>query len=488
MPKRILYAILFLCIMLFPAAAETASNGGGDDISFEIRDVEYTIDGKTRESVLTHYLNIKSGKVLEGRTALQEYLDDKRQMIHNQRTLEGGEITASFSQDPDDPDRMFVDLKVAVRDTWNYLILPYAKYDSNDGFLLSLRGRNYNFLGGMETLEVNLDYLKPNSGGSEYSLNGGFAIPFYLWGYDWEFEMDEDFTIIENEPFQNTTEIGLTMDIPLDKLTWKASLKQSYYLNEDGEEDEDGYYMKTAASFGSSVPTGLDLPLFGALSYSPALITSYAYKPFGSLSEDRKGYEFGAKHGVYAGRINWMDNFRDGATIAIDQNLRYNFDRELWLSDFDIEFQGHKSFGWGGLSSRIQGFYRYNDVEEEPGEPIRGILNARIADGDAGIFANFDFPIRMWIWFLDRWFEGHISPFFDYALVRPENGEFDLSEGWYGVGMEGFAFLKKARSIYLRVSVGLDLEALIDGALPGDPAPRDGKSIYELFIGLGHHY
>jgi hypothetical protein len=494
MSKRNVAALLCIFVFLIPSWSESSSNGGGSDQVFEIREVRYSIDGKTREDVLRRYLDIRPGQVLEGRAALQEYLEDKRQMIDNQRTLEGGDVAADFFQDPEDPRKTFVDIEVSVKDTWNYIALPYAKYDSNEGFLMSLRGRNYNFLGGMETLEINLDYVKVFEGTEEYdtkySLNGGFAIPFYLWDYDWKFSIDEDIAVIDypdEKLLQNETHLGLSMDIPLDRNTWQAKLDQYYYLNPDGREDPDAYYMRTSGSFGSSIPLGLDVPFYGIPDYSVALITSYSYKPFGTLSEDRQGYEFGAAHGLSVGRINWLGNFRDGTEVSLDQDLRYNFSRELWLSNFDLEFQGHKSFGWGALSSRVQAFYRYNDVEEDAGEPIRGILNSRMS-GDAGVFVNLDFPVKMWIWFLDRWFEGHISPFFDYALLRPEKGSFDLSQGWYGGGLEGFAFLKKARSIYLRVMVGLDLEALVDGAMPGDPSPRDGGQVYEIYIGLGHHY
>jgi len=484
MLNKIIFVLVFFCTALLPLYSDGV---GTDKTEFIIRNVNYTIEGSTRESVLIHYLNIKSGQSFSSKDKLLTCLDTKVQLINNQRTLAEGRIDASYINDPDNPDITFVDMDVYVKDTWNYILLPYAKYDSNEGFLLSLRGRNYNFLGSMETLSVNLDYLKPDGGTSEYSLNGGLELPFYIWGYNWKFSLDEDIIISSDSPLELQTKAGISMDIPLNSLTWQASVDQEFYLNEDGESDADGYYTITSARLGSSIPTGLDLPLLGELSYTAGLITSYAYKPFDVLSEERKGYELGGQHGISAGQINWQGNFRDGISLSADQNLRYNFTRELWLSNMDIEFQYHKSFGWGGISSRLQGFYLYNSTEEAIGGPIRGILNARL-DGNSAIFLNVDFPVKIWIWFLDRWFEGHLSPFFDYAIVKTNDGDFSLNEGWYGAGIEGFAFLKAARSIYLRLSLGVDMEAILDGALPGDPAPRDGEPIYALYLGLGHHY
>ena len=484
--KSVLVLLLF-CFVSLPLFSDVVSKGGESDSSYIIRDIRYLIVGKTRENVLAHYLDIKSGESFSSESELQLFLDDKLQMINNQRSLAEGEIKNTYVKDPQNPGRYFVDLEVNVRDTWNYILLPYASYDSNEGTSISLKGRNYNFLGSMETLSLNLDYLLTNDVQSEYSLNGGFELPFYLWGYNWKIGFDENLTLSQSHLFQAYTKTSLSMDIPLNNLTWQASVNQEYYLNEDGETDADGYYMRNAARFGSSIPTGLYLPLLGEITYSPGIITSYAYKPFGSLSPERKGYELGAKHDITAGRINWHGNFRDGALFSFDQDLRYNFTRGLWLSNLDAEFQFHKALGWGGFSSRIKGFYLYNSTNTDIGEPIRGILNDRL-NGNAAVFVNLDLPVKMWIWFLDKWFEGHISPFFDYALVKPENGNFSLNKGWYSAGLEGFAFLKSARSIYLRMSFGVDLEAILDGASLGDPAPRDGASIYSIFIGLGHHY
>jgi hypothetical protein len=450
--------------------------------------VNYTIEGKTREKVLNERLDIQEGEVLLGYTALEEYIADKEQLIRNERTLASGQIKYVLDEDPQQPGLYHVDLYILAKDTWNYIALPYAKYDSNEGFLLSFRGRNYNFLGGMETLELNLDYWRTEpSGDTEYSVNGGFVIPFYLWDFNWRFYFDEDVVIDENDPLELYTRMGLSVDIPFENLILQTNADQYYYLNQEGDEDPDGYYMRTAGSFGSSIPLGFDIPLLGEPSYDLALITSYNYKPYDVLSEERRGYEFGAEHEASAGRLDWLGNFRDGALFSLAQNLRYNFTREIWLSNLDAELQVHKTLGWAGLSTRFQGFYRYNDVEEDAGDRIRGILDARI-EGNGGFYANIDFPVKMWIWFMDRWFEAHFSPFFDYALVQPDGGRLKLSEGWYGTGFEIFAFAKFARSLSLRASLGLDLEAMLDGAFIGDLAPRDGESIYEIYIGLHYHY
>lgn len=484
--KRIFIILIFFAIII-PLFSDGIVSNGKAGTEYIIRNINYTIDGRTRESVLDHYLDIKQGKIFVGKEALLAFLSDKQQLIDNERTLAGGEIKTSFTKDTSNPERVYVDLNVFVKDTWNYILLPYINYDSNEGFLLSLRGRDYSFFGSMETFSINLDYLKPDNNEPEYSINGGFKLPFYLWGLNWSFDFDEEITVSPDNPLMIDTEAGISMDIPCNNLTWQVSINQVYQLNKDGEDDPDGYFMKTSGRIGSSIPTGIRIPYLEELTYDVGIITSYAYKPFGTISPERKGYELGGSHGISAGQINWHGNFRDGLSFSADQNLRFNFTRDIWLSDTEAELQFHKSFGWGGISTRVMGNYLYNSTDEDIGGPIRGILNNRL-DGNAAVFLNVDFPVKIWIWFLDRWFEGHISPFFDYALVKPDDGNFSLDEGWYGAGLEGFAFWKAARSIYLRVSFGVDLEAVLEGSLPGDLASRDGRPVYSAYFGLGHHY
>src|SRR6056297_1611585 len=387
--KRIsVFFIIFLLTAALLLAVEEATDEAvaKDPTVYSIRDVEYQIDGKTRKRVLAQYLGIEKSERLQGRQALDEYLVEKHQLIKNQRTLSGGSITSSFEPDPERPNVVFVDLKVKVSDTWNYLVLPYGKYDSNDGLLLSLRGRNYNFLGGMETLEVNLDYLKPSVEENEYSLNSALKIPFYLYGFEWKFDFEEDVSISADDPTYFYTKAGLSLDIPMNFLTWQASALQEYYLNKDGDDDPDHWYLRSSGRFGSSIPLGFELPGFTEVNYNPALITSANYKPGDRLSTDRRGYELGVEHGITTGRIDWRKNFRNGAELDFTQNLRWNFQRARWLSDFNTELQMHKTLGFMGISSRLQGFYHYGGAQEDAGGPIRGILDSRI-NAESGFFA-----------------------------------------------------------------------------------------------------
>ena len=481
-----------------PAAAVEAHNGE----TYVIRSVSYEIDGRTRPAVLAHRLDIEEERRFETRTMLEVYLEDKEQLLANQRTLANGTILPSYEQSSTEAEVVYVDLEVRVEDTWNLILLPYGKYDSNEGLEISLKGRDFNFLGRMNEIALNFDYLirdwaqDSERSGYDFTLYNSFELPFYAYGLDWHVGFTGDLTYNTPEtldvtqsgaPLQANTTFTFGLDIPLEYQRWETELIQEYHLNEEGFDDPDGYYYRTTLRFGSSIPTGLELPFSDEITYSPYLFTGFSYKPGDVLSEERRGYEAGFQNSLSAGRVDWMGNFRSGNKAVLESTLKRNFTRARWLGSASAEYQYHNEWGWGGVSSRTGFFYRYGSVKEEAGDTIRGILDRRV-HGNLGAYTNLAFPTRMWIGFLDRWFEGHVSPFFDYAVVRPEGDSFDLRDAWYGAGVEGFAYAKFARSLYLRLSFGVDVEAMLEGGGLSTPAERDGGAPYEIFIGLGHHY
>jgi hypothetical protein len=500
-PSVVLLSIL-LCLWAVPPAAASENASAQDGTVYEIRSVSYEIEGRVRQEVLAHALEIETGRSFDSYGALEDFIADREQVLANQRTLEDGSIIVETEESRTDPQLVLADLTVRAEETWNLFLLPYGKYDSNEGLQLSLKGRDYNFLGGMRELAVDLDYTArelaedTERSGYDFTLETIFDIPFYAYGLAWNVGFNGDVTYntrdtlnvtAEGAPLQANSTLSLGLDVPLDGLTLKNELIQEYHLNEEGIDDPDEYFFRTTVRTGSSIPTGIELPLSDEITLSQFLFTGFSYKPGGSLSTDRRGYEAGFSSSLGAGRVDWKGNFRSGTKASLSGSLKWNFTRVRWLGGLSGEYQYHEQWGWGGLSGRAGFFYRYGSVDESAGDRIRGILDNRI-QGDLGIYANLALPTKMWIWFLDRWFEGHLSPFFDCAVVRPEGGRFKPADAWYGAGLEAFAYAKQARSLYLRISAGVDLEAMLAGGSLGEPAPRDGGTPYELYIGLGHHY
>ena len=445
----------------------------------------YHIEGVTQHYILDNYLNFDEKRVFGTVSELEEYLKEKEQEILNQRIFHTGRIEYKLISDSTGSDTVLLD--IYVKDTMNVVVLPYFKYDSNEGLLLSLRGRHYNFLGSMQPLAANLDYWYTDEGNNELSLNSTFSMPFKLWNHEWVVDVSEDAVYKQNEPFELNLGTDLGVYLPFWDVRWKLTYSQDFHLNEDGESDEDGYYLTSGLGFGGSIPTGLIIDGHD-VSYSPAISTTAVYKFDEPVSEDRRGIVISFSQSVGFGRVDWIDNLRSGYLVSLSNTNSYNYIKESWNFSIDTELQGHLAGRWIGLDSRVKGFYLFNSQNEDAGGPLRGILDDRIDDVEAGVYLNVDMPFPMWIWFMSRWFTAQLSPFFDAAYFQYGGEDTDWDPLWYAAGIEGFAYLKKSRSVYLRVSVGVDLQAMFEGGGLTDPAGRDEQNRYELYIGLGHHY
>jgi hypothetical protein len=483
--------VFFTLIVPLSLFAQVPEPKTRDQKEFVIEDVVYNISGLTWERILAKRADIKKGKTFTNLADLEAYLADRRQVIINQRVLAEADLTYTTRDLPDG--NVGVLVSVNTKDTWNIVLLPYLKYDSNTGLLLSLRGRDFNFLGSMETLKLDLDYLfNPDTKEHEFGQELAFVLPFRFVNYDWRFGLEEGLTYNASEDdYEFRLISSVSIDLPFYMQDWTLSFSQGYFYN-DSDSYGDTSYHQSKAAFGTEFELPYEFGHLGVLKYKPQVFTQVKYHAGRDLSEERRGVEPGFTHELFVERIDWIGNFRDGAYISLGNTDIYNLRDLRWKNSLNWKVVGHKAFPWIGLSGRLSGFLQFDKelgVEEDDnvGEPIRGILDDRLM-GDAGIFLNTDFLLKMWLWKLDKVFEVQAGPFIDMALVKRKGESFNLGDLWYGGGVQVLVFPKFARSLYIRASLGFDLEAVLeDGGLSGS-ASRDGKKKWEMFIGLGHHY
>jgi len=455
------------------------------------------VDGNTHENLLENYMEIKIGETFFTFEQLEAYLMDKQVSLNHKRIFAEGTVSiCSIRKQTNSPDQVYVE--IWAKDTWNIIVLPYFKYDSNSGLLLSLRGRHYNFLGSMEKLSFNLDYSYTEDKNNLFSFNGDFSLPFSKWDRNWIFDVgyniEYEEATSETYPVYLNLDTGLGYYFTLFDERWRLNLKNEYSLNDrdsDPEPDEedipDDYYIRSGLSVGGPVPTGLSIGRHD-INWKPKLSAYISYVPGGTISEDRRGILGTFSHSIGLGRVDWTGNLRKGYKVSLSNSNSYNFLTESYSSQVKMKTEAFTSWGWGGINSRLQGFYRFTGVSDNAGEPLRGILDDRIDDVEAGAYLNIDLPFNLWIWFMSHWFEGHLSPFLDVAMFRYGDGALDTDPFWYSAGIEAFAFPKFARSFYLRISGGIDMEAFLDDFSLEGNTPRDDEPRLEFYIGLGHHY
>jgi hypothetical protein len=475
-----------------------------------IRDISFDITGKTQPSALLYNGGIKSGEIIQGRANLDKYLSEKAQFLRNQRVLNESSIEMTLDE-ADAEGRIPVDISIKVVDTWNIIVIPYPKYDTNTGFDLTLKARDYNFLGTMKPLRLDLGYELANKYVDDFFSNlnkGAFKIeldsdiPFRAWGFDWNINFDHIFSYTYEQPLAYKNITGVSMELPFKHTTFTFGFEQNVIFNEENSDDDKPLYGEYfGGGFLSSelyttwkIPVGLEIGTFGELIYTPKVYAKVKYRPAGDVDYPRKGPVSGFSHSIGFGQINWKENFRNGLEASVNNSYEYNFYKLEWANALSFSAVGHMSitdfFGMGG---RLQYRQWFNNVYTEAGDVLRGITNKNL-HADYMLSANMDFPFRIIQFVPSRWlnnrqfrlfdFDLHLSPIIDLAFVKDPDNQIDFSplDLQAAGGLEIIVFPHFMRSLYLRISFSFNIRELIKTkSLP------EGNN-REIYIGLGHHY
>jgi hypothetical protein len=507
---------------VFTALAGAVSIFGQDDprepsqetedqnaVIYYIRSINFDIEGRTRVFALLDLLDIREGQRVNGRAALETLVRRKTQILHNQRVLqeEGCRIDYAVGE-AEEGGPVPVDFLIAVKDAWNIFAFPEPKYDSNTGLSITLKARDWNFLGTMSPLELDLGYENDGEQNSAF-VDVNADIPFRFLGYIWNFNFDNAFTYNETDPnyYKNVT--GLTLDLPWRQTTVTVGFDQSFFLNEENSDEElaetgvqffdDQWYMSSELYAQWEIPLGIEVGDFGTLTYYPRLTEGFKYRPGGDIGEYRRGPSTKFEHSFGFGQINWIGNFRNGLDVSISNVNTFNNHTMNWDFNAGLTVEGHMALTrFFGISGRLKYRKYFSSEDYGVGADLRGIRDKDFI-ADNVLSFNLELPLRVLVFAPSRWFnsryfrfadvEVHVSPFADFALINGQsNPEYrSLEEYSFGVplaaaGFEVIAFSMPWRNLNLRASLGWDLqEWRREGKFP------DGR-YRELSIGLHHFY
>jgi hypothetical protein len=504
--RRSFQALCAVFIASFVSAAGAFAQEGG----YAIDSVSYEIRGRTKDWALAKVLDIDIGRPFADRAALDAFVADRVQLLENQRVIEEAQIEVQELPAPEGG-AVPVRLVVRTKDTYSIIALPKPQYDSNDGLLLSVKARDYNFLGTMQPLKLDLNYTMDTSGHQDWGVELQFSLPFQVGGLDYSWNLDQTMSYSQDKVFSAMSKTGVDLSLPLwsGKLTLGPS--QSYYLHPDNSDGKVffGWFLKSTASAAYSIPLPVDFGYFGKLNASADAGISENWNPTGmDILDERDGPTLDFSQKLSFGRVDWMRNFRRGLSASASVSESYNLSTEAWSRSADATVAGFYPFGERlGFSGRLKADFYLDGTDDSAGSPLRGILDSRV-HSDASIYANLDFPFALIRFMPQDWFhskgwriisfEQHWSPFLDAALTHDATTKrwFDPRDGWYAGGLEVITYPAAFRVFYLRISAGWDLAALFENIKADSlslktftaDATRDRKKGYELFIGIGSHY
>jgi len=483
-----------------------------DDRLFVITEFKFNITGRTRPSALIHTGEFKLGETLTGQANLDKYAIDKAQILVNQRILkDNAEVTYAIGEQAEDGSYPVI-LTIKVEDSWNIIALPRPYYKSDKGFELTIRARDYNFLGTMNPLRVNFGYSYDTEKRSSFLLEILSDLPFDAFGYHWNVRFDNfiNYRPQVEEPYfyQNVT--GLSMELPYRKTMFTFDIEEATILNEENADVyklskglggtypdfQSGLYMSTRPSVSWKIPTGLFVSRFGELTYTPGLSATFNHElPAWELQEFRRGPSMGFNHSLYFEKIDWHSNYREGISASFNNAYDYNFyslyhDKAPLSASLSLNGIGHFIISnFFGISSRLmyRHWFIYNDpvYYDSASNAMRGMPDKKIT-ADYMLSLNTDFPLRVLMFTPSEWlhnrkfrffdFELHLSPVIDLALYHDPRTEtsFHPQNIAASGGIEAIFFPAFMRNFIVRLGYAL--------------VPNREDFEYELYLIMGHFY
>jgi hypothetical protein len=476
-----------------------------DDTIYVINSFDFNIKGFTRPYALIRKGELYTGTELQGIAALEEYIKDKTQILYNERVLESVSIDYTIAEEREDG-KFPVDLTINTKDTWNIVAIPRPRYSTNYGFDLTLKARDYNFLGTMSPLRIDLGYIYDEEGKTSVLFMLDSNIPFRLFDLDWglKFVHDVLYRHDTEQPYYYKNTTGLYVDIPVGLTTITVGFDETFNVNEENSDIDkpiygnfqEGLFMTSSPYVSWKIPTGLEVGPYGELTFTPRLSAFFFHEfPKWPLDDLRRGPSMTLNYDLGFDRVDWIVNFKKGLDVKINNSFSYNFfnkknNTQPWSINYSISGKGHFIItDFFGISTRL--LYRqwifHDNGYTEAGDALRGILNKNVS-ADNMLSLNLDLPVRVLRFTPSVWldkpklrlinFDLHLSPIFDFALYTDPRKDVDFSfkNSLVTGGMEVIVFPEFFRSLFLVVSFGWNLR---DFSL---------KENYEIFIGTEFHY
>ena len=501
-------------LFAFFAALALASSLFAEE-RWKISGVSFDPQGGTKVSVLERKIKIDTGRIFESRQDLDAHIVSVKQKLINMRLFDNVQIDVEEGGKQEE-DVHSVSIRVGTVDSRHFLLLPYPKYSSNDGFELKAKLKDDNFLGLMNPLSADVFVQYEQKEGKDNDFVAGasldYKLPFSIGPIQasWNNDLFFKYAFIRKEPEWNL-KTGFTFELPFDNLSLRLDLTQGFVRDADYKVFGDELYWVENAKF--SIPITLErFEKIGDLVYTPAVEIDGKWNLNGinSVDEDLLSPKLVFSHSLNLGQVNWIGNFRKGFSACVAQSMAYNF----YLNEIQpgVKVTGNAFAAWKylGINSRLTIFAEQNTFTRF-GKYLRGVSddqyfanvphtpNGYATKAAAAMIFNFELPIHLMNIKWKEWHMGFMSffdceiqviPFVDLALAanRITGRVFDPRDGFYCAGVEIVAFPEKWRSVQIRASAGFDIGRLLLKDFI-DTSWRDEKSgKIELTIGIGLFY
>ena len=375
-------------------------------------DVEIQGTKRTNVRVVRTYLRLGEERYFSSLEELESYLDQKRQILWNQRVFRSVEY--DYTVEYIEGDVTAVTGILELTDGWTLYPSPMYEYDSSRGHTVSMNVVDMNFFGTLGLGGVRVLYNEDN-----------FRLQFVgkrikIFGVPWRFNLEYEY--LAEQQIENDL-------IILD------------------------YNFKTLR-----FAVGPTLPLAGSLSYTlyPGIDVPFEVEVLtGNLDRvtaDKVIFQY--NHSLNYRTADWNGNFPHGIDSRLGHTIRFPDGDYGVVNKIEPDLRLYWTRPPIGLRSRLYGFYMWGDEELLLGEYQRGIIDETLW-GDTGFFFNFDFVFRMVKW--NRVLEIQADLFSDFSAVRQAGTVFAPDDLSLTVGTGILLYFDALKGMVIRLGVGYDL-------------------------------
>ena len=476
---------LILCLLCLPGILGAQENA--NTRLYRIESIDYVTEGRTIPFALEDRLvDLRVGREFATREELTLFVNEQQRQLNNLLQIESSEIDTTFQ---DRGGYIAVTIRVSTVDSSSIVAFPQPSFSTEEGWEISVKFRDYNFLGRLNTLGIDLFLILPNPGNdvvdqTAVSIQPRVSLPFSVGDTTirWDSALNATLEVVTDGDITIDFDNTIGVDFDLGPTTWTASYLQG--IGVDTDESDDLYILTSKLGVASNIVIPVTLGALGRWQYNPDLFTQVKYRFDQPVKADERGFEIGFNHSFTTTSVDWIDNIRTGLSTKLENRNIYNFYTGELDSSISAEIGGHThTANLIAYSARAGALYYFPYQDSlnvnQVGNLARGVFDSS-ANGNAAAYINTDIKL---VGFKNKnALEAQGGLFADFVFATDTSRAFDVTRDLnLGVGVELIGFLLFSRSLFIRLTVGYEvLSAIRAGEFAVDNQ--------ETFIQIGHFY
>jgi hypothetical protein len=430
MKARFHLSVSLIILVVAAATAEGANVPRGYRV---VRDT-YSIAGRTRETSVRARVGSAEGMTFPTKEELDGFAAARAQLLENMRAFKKSSVLVEIPTGyaPDDEGFIPAELVTRIEDGPKFIPIPYAFYNSNDGFMTGAIANAPNLSGTLENLTAIGLYTAPPGDGN---------------ALQWT---DPNFTLIVALSGIRTgaLELGLTAGaMRMNEKTVDRGEKMAEFSDPKG-------FVGAAVSWeiAERVKNSVKFRLSGSPSNDLAIVEDPDYLSYGPFD-----WSIDAEESVTRDAVDWKGNFREGSKATI--RAKYAIAKPSYDERTKTLSGGAEYARFIRVDDRFNPSFRVG-AEANSGFPdlkigrnVRGIRNSSIK-GNADAYANLSVQTSL---FRLGHAEFHCSPVADAIVAYvPDDPDYEWDWG-LTAGGELLVFLDSVKSLPIKLGFAYDL-------------------------------